>query len=69
MVIKNWEDVVEEDFPHPKEITKEMVEAARRQTRYTAYCGARIAMGRILTTKEIEDRRQHALQQPLYRPN
>lgn len=62
MPIQDWVDAVNMHLPQVKEVTRGMVEAAVRQAqRYP--CDVRLAMGKISTTEQLEERRR-AAQQP-----
>lgn len=60
MAIKDWKEVIHEDFPHP-EVTRHMLESAQRQGILYGGC-VRFATGRISTSREIEERRKEAYQ-------
>lgn len=64
MALKRWDEVIFEDFPHPKEITKRMIAAARGHMRLYPG-GARLCTGRISTTEDLEFRRERS-RRPLY---
>lgn len=61
MVVAKWYDAVLMKFPRVDEVTREMVEAATRQTELMAYCGVRLATGRLSTTEALENRRREAM--------
>jgi len=58
MAIKDWTEVIHEDFPHPEKITRTMIEAAVLQGKGYSGC-VRFATGRISTTEELEERREY----------
>ena len=64
MPVKEWRDVVDKKFPRIEEVTLEMQEAAFRQVRLMRG-SARLMLGRVSTTEEIEERRAQALETPL----
>lgn len=62
---RNWEDIVDKDFPRIDIVTEKMQRAAFKQVRLMR--GAiRLQMGRIPTTQEIEDRKRRAMRRDLF---
>jgi hypothetical protein len=65
-VIRNWQDVTDLDYPPHSEIIEEDQKAAFKQTRrWSRGCGVRFMLGRISTSRELEERRQKAMKKPL----
>ena len=63
--MKNWTDVVDVDFPEIKEVTKEMVLQVSNQSLQIVGC-VRLAMEKISTTKQIEERRKEDRDMPRF---
>lgn len=61
MAIKDWRDVIYEDFPHP-EVTLEMIYSTRRPS--LVGC-SRLMTRRLSTSRELEERREDS-RNPLY---
>ncbi|MBN1343290.1 MAG: hypothetical protein JXQ73_11455 [Phycisphaerae bacterium] len=59
MAVKNWVEVVEEKFPKVEKVSRQMVEAAARQSRLMRG-SVRLMTGRLSTSEELEERRCQA---------
>jgi len=63
--LKNWDEVIDVDFPEMKPITEESI-AFLKKYGHRSYCSdVRIATGRIMTDSDYETRRKEILNTPL----
>lgn len=65
MKLREWKDVITEDFPQIEEVTRRTIKYSASMARRGYRASMRVATGRVHTDREYESYRRRVLNTPL----